>query len=63
MPYLEITYECNNFVLSLLKGKLPSQNKPVLALLIHDVPLRNIVEPLNDQHEFSEKLIISQSVK
>ena len=26
--------------------KLPSQNKPVLALLIHDIPLRNIVEPL-----------------
>ena len=26
--------------------KLPSQNKPILALLIHDIPLRNIVEPL-----------------
>ena len=26
--------------------KLTSQNKPVLALLIHDIPLRNIVEPL-----------------
>ena len=26
--------------------KLPSQHKPVLALLIHDIPLRNIVEPL-----------------
>ena len=27
--------------------KLSSQNKPVLELLIHDIPLRNIVEPLN----------------
>ena len=27
--------------------KLPSQNKPVLALLIHDILLRNIVEPLD----------------
>ena len=26
---------------------LHSQNKPALALLIHDIPLRNIVEPLN----------------
>ena len=28
---------------------LPTQNKPVLALLIHDIPLRNIVESLNKQ--------------
>ena len=27
--------------------KLPSQNKPALALLIHDIPRRNIVEPLS----------------
>ena len=25
-------------------------NKPVLALLIHDIPLRNIVEPLSQYH-------------
>ena len=30
----------------ILLGQLKLQNKPVLALLIHDIPLRNIVEPL-----------------
>ena len=34
--------------------KLPSQNKPVLALLIHDIPLRNIVEPLNNPSELHD---------
>ena len=33
--------------ISIGKLKLPSQNKPVLAFIIHDIPLRNIVEPLN----------------
>ena len=28
------------------------QGKPILALLIHDIPLRNIVEPLNNSLKF-----------
>ena len=35
------------------KAKAASQNKPVLALLIHDTPLRNIVEPLIKCYEFT----------
>ena len=35
----------SSFIL-LWELKLSSQNKSVLALLIHDIPLRNIVEPL-----------------
>ena len=38
-------FYCMNFIL-LGQLKLHSQNKPVLALLIHAIPLRNIVEPL-----------------
>ena len=30
-----------------IRRELPEQNEPVLALLIHDIPLRNIVESLN----------------
>ena len=32
---------------------MSEQNKTVLALLIHDIPLRNIVEPLNNILELS----------
>ena len=38
----------------------PSQNKPVLALLIHDIPLRNIVEPLNQPNVQRERKILCE---
>ena len=70
-------YECNNFVLSLLNGelKLPSPNNTVLALLIHEIPLRNMLNPYRPKikrglfaqtrptHTFSKPLALSFFLK